>query len=151
MQLYTLNSRMRTSFDNPFVHLPVVSSPLPPSASNLTTRQSVPSSCSDIITPACLEALYGIPTTKATQSSNVLGVSGFIEQYAMFLEGFGDSIHGSFRFANQADLATFLENFRPDLSGTTFNLQTLDDGENPQSENEAGIGMFLTFSGCKFL
>ena len=43
------------------------------------------------------------------------------------------------RFANQADLATFLRNFRPDLEGTTFSLQTLDDGSNPQNENEAGV------------
>ncbi|KAJ7314500.1 family S53 protease [Mycena albidolilacea] len=58
------------------------------------------------------EALYGIPTTPATQTTNRLGVSGFIEQ-----------------FANQADLMQFLTTLRPDMSPmTTFTLQTLDGG-----------------------
>ena len=101
----------------------MVSSPLADVASeqNLTTR-AVPSSCAQTVTPACLQAMYGIPTTSATQSSNVLGVSGFIEQ-----------------FANQADLQTFLRNLRPDLVGTTFSLQTLDGGQNPQDSNQAGV------------
>ncbi|KAL5512352.1 hypothetical protein ACEPAG_3344 [Sanghuangporus baumii] len=111
------------TFENPFAHLPVVSSPLTSAASeqNLTSR-AVPSSCNSLVTPACLQAMYGIPTARATQSSNILGVSGFIEQ-----------------FANSADLQTFLRNFRPDLVGTTFTLQTLDGGQNPQSANEAGV------------
>ena len=57
-----------------------------------------------------------------TDSISQLGVSGFIEQ-----------------FANDADLATFLRGLRPDLEGTTFALQTLDGGENPQNQNEAGV------------
>ena len=70
-----------------------------------------------------MQALYGIPATLATQSSNGLGVSGFIDQ-----------------FAQEADLQTFLANFRPDLPpGTTFSLQTIDDGQNPQGPNDAGI------------
>lgn len=48
---------------------------------NLTSR-AVPASCASTITPACLQALYGIPTTKATQSTNKLAVSGFIDQFA---------------------------------------------------------------------
>ena len=47
-----------------------------------TTDAAVPASCTDTITPTCLKDLYGIPATKATQSTNVLGVSGFIEQFA---------------------------------------------------------------------
>lgn len=50
-------------------------------ATNLTT-DAVPASCASTITPACLQALYGIPTAPATQSSNKLGVSGFIDQFA---------------------------------------------------------------------
>lgn len=46
------------------------------------TARAVPSSCGRTITPACLQALYNIPTTKATESSNTLGVTGFIKQYA---------------------------------------------------------------------
>ncbi|KAJ7668083.1 hypothetical protein B0H17DRAFT_1210146 [Mycena rosella] len=63
-------------------------------------------SCATTITPACLQAIYGIPTIVATQSSNKLGVSGFIGQ-----------------FANQADLKQFLTSFRTDISSaTTFTL-----------------------------
>ncbi|OJT02652.1 Tripeptidyl-peptidase sed3 [Trametes pubescens] len=89
---------------------------------NLTSN-AVPASCATTITPACLQALYGIPTALATQKANTLGVSGFIDQ-----------------FANQADLRAFLTRFRPDLSPTTvFTLQTLDGGQNPQQQANAGI------------
>ena len=50
-------------------------------AVNLTS-DAVPASCATTITPSCLQALYGIPTTPATVSTNQLGVSGFIEQFA---------------------------------------------------------------------
>ncbi|KAI0769638.1 family S53 protease [Trametes elegans] len=111
------------TFPNPFARLPaMVSPPKIKTAVNITS-DAVPASCSETITPACLQALYGIPTTPAKVSSNKLAVSGFIEQ-----------------FANEADLRTFLTNFRPDLpASTTFTLQTLDGGSNPQSADEAGV------------
>ncbi|OJT04995.1 Tripeptidyl-peptidase SED4 [Trametes pubescens] len=84
---------------------------------------TVPASCDEEATPACLQALYGIPSTPATQSSNVLAVSGFIDQ-----------------FANQVDLQTFLKRFRPDMPpSTTFTLQTVDSGQNDQDPSEAGV------------
>ncbi|KAI0745384.1 family S53 protease [Earliella scabrosa] len=90
-------------------------------AVNLTS-DAVPASCNSVVTPACLQALYGIPTAKATVPSNTIGVSGFIQQ-----------------FANNNDLQTFLRNLRPDLAGSTFSLLTLDGGQNPQGTNQAGI------------
>ena len=69
-----------TSFWNPLGHQPTFSTPLS-IPKDIASRQ-VPASCNTTITPACLQALYGIPTTRATQSSNVLGVSGFIGQFA---------------------------------------------------------------------
>lgn len=45
-------------------------------------NSTVASSCANEITPSCLQSLYGIPTTPATQSSNQIGVAGFGEQYA---------------------------------------------------------------------
>ncbi|OSC98853.1 family S53 protease [Trametes coccinea BRFM310] len=88
-----------------------------------TTQATVPASCQSQITPACLQALYGIPIAPATAKTNQLAVSGFIQE-----------------FANQQDLTTFLGSLRPDLpSTTTFSLQTLDDGENPQVLSQAGI------------
>ncbi|KAI0661205.1 family S53 protease [Cubamyces menziesii] len=111
------------TFPNPFGRLPaMIAPPKAKPAVNLTS-DAVPASCATTITPSCLQALYGIPTTPATVSTNQLGVSGFIEQ-----------------FANQADLKTFLTNFRPDIpSTTTFELQTLDGGSNPQSPRQAGV------------
>ncbi|KAF9009885.1 family S53 protease [Cyathus striatus] len=105
-----------TAFDNLSSPPPFVTMPKP-----LVSR-AVNASCNTLVTPGCLQQLYGIPAAKATQKSSTLGVSGFIEQ-----------------FANSADLATFIKGFRPDLVGTTFSLQTLDGGSNPQQAREAGI------------
>ncbi|KDR71935.1 hypothetical protein GALMADRAFT_74434 [Galerina marginata CBS 339.88] len=113
-----------TTFDNPHVHLPFISTPKPPARGPQDLKERATAlSCSSAVTPPCLQAQYGIPTTPATQSSNVLAVSGFIQQ-----------------FANQVDLATFLRVFRPDMSNaTTFTLETLDGGTNPQTKSQAGV------------
>ncbi|KAF7293931.1 Peptidase S53 domain-containing protein [Mycena chlorophos] len=85
--------------------------------------RAVPASCTETITPTCLQDIYGIPSAPGTQASNSLAVAGFSEQ-----------------FANQADLKVFLTSFRPDISpSTTFTLQTLDGGSNPQNRSEAGL------------
>ncbi|RPD63795.1 family S53 protease [Lentinus tigrinus ALCF2SS1-6] len=111
-----------TVFAKPFNGPKFVTPPKIKPAVNLTS-DAVPASCASTVTPACLQALYGIPTTLATVKSNQLGVSGFIDQ-----------------FANQADLRTFLGRLRPDLSSTTtFSLVTLDGGQNSQNINDAGI------------
>ncbi|KAJ7473309.1 Pro-kumamolisin, activation domain-containing protein [Mycena latifolia] len=84
---------------------------------------AVPASCRSIVTPACLQAMYGIPTAKATSSAtNILGVSGYINEYA-----------------NQADLTRFLSALRADLSNSTFTLQTIAGGINDQTLANAGI------------
>jgi tripeptidyl-peptidase-1 len=48
-------------------------------------RAVPPDSCKaadDSLTPACLQTLYGIPTTPATQTSSTLLVTGYTEQWA---------------------------------------------------------------------
>ncbi|KAJ7806645.1 family S53 protease [Mycena olivaceomarginata] len=83
----------------------------------------LPDSCTSTINPACLQELYRIPTIPATQKSNTLGVAGFIDEWA-----------------NQADLTTFLTRDRPDInSSTSFALETLDGGSNPQNRSQAGV------------
>ena len=78
-----LISRLSPRFPNPFSKVPVFSTPAKASVTQANlTSDAVPASCANTITPACLQALYNIPTTRATQSSNVLAVSGFIEQFA---------------------------------------------------------------------
>ncbi|EJF58006.1 family S53 protease [Dichomitus squalens] len=112
------------TFPNPYSHLPVFQSPVKKTAEIQNfTAGAIPSSCSSTITPACLQAIYNIPTTAATESSNQLGVTGFIDQYA-----------------NKKDLKTFLKKYRTDISSsTTFTLQTLDGGSNSQTGSKAGV------------
>ncbi|THH18975.1 hypothetical protein EW146_g2121 [Bondarzewia mesenterica] len=87
---------------------PLTAIPIPKSivkGSNLTSN-GVPSSCSSNITPSCLQAMYGIPTTVATESSNELA----------------------------SDLTSFLTSFRTDLSSsTTFTLDSVDGGQDDQT------------------
>ncbi|KAI0085899.1 family S53 protease [Irpex rosettiformis] len=108
------------SFPNPKGRHPVVHSV----STNNDTRRAADATCSSSgITPACVQSLYGVPATIAKNSKSQLAVSGFIEQ-----------------FAQQKDLTTFLQKFRTDLPSTTaFTLQTLDGGQNPQGNNEAGV------------
>ncbi|KAF8488528.1 family S53 protease [Gautieria morchelliformis] len=96
---------------------PLILTPVP------QTTNAVPASCATLVTPACLEAQYGIPASVPSQTASQIGVSGFIQQ-----------------FAQEADLKSFLTTFRTDLSPTTtFALQTLDGGTNTQSAAKAGI------------
>jgi tripeptidyl-peptidase-1 len=45
-------------------------------------KRALPTSCKTQMSPTCLQQLYGIPTTSATQKKNSIGVSGFIDQWA---------------------------------------------------------------------
>ncbi|RDX50081.1 family S53 protease-like protein [Lentinus brumalis] len=73
--------------------------------------------CAEAITPQCLQALYNIPTEPATQSSNTMVVSSFVDS-----------------FASKADLSTFLSDFRPDISrDISFDVTSLNGGENDES------------------
>ncbi|KAJ7628256.1 subtilisin-like protein [Mycena polygramma] len=77
-----------------------------------------------VVTPSCLQHLYGIPTAPATQKSSKLLVTGYIGQ-----------------FAQEADLKKqFLTLTRPDIPpNTMFTLLTTDNGTNPQGATHAGI------------
>ncbi|KAJ7473640.1 subtilisin-like protein [Mycena galericulata] len=67
-----------------------------------------------IVTPTCLQQLYGIPSTLATQKHNKILVTGY----------FGAS-------PNRTDLA-----FRPDIPpNTTFDLITIDNAMNQDPED----------------
>ncbi|KAJ7160487.1 family S53 protease-like protein [Mycena filopes] len=79
------------------------------------------------ITPACLQALYGIPTTPATQSNNALLVTGYVDQWPQTLD-------------LKASTTSRLSQFRPDIpSNTTYSLLSVDDGIDPQGPFEAGV------------
>ncbi|KAJ6527418.1 family S53 protease [Mycena capillaripes] len=105
-----------------------------PSVLNLTSKEvskrastntSVSADCraSASWTPACLQELYGIPSTPPQPAANSFGVSGFQNG-----------------FANKRDLKQFLETYRPDMNpNTTFDLITLDGGINNQLPADVGI------------
>ncbi|KAJ7447479.1 subtilisin-like protein [Mycena latifolia] len=74
-----------------------------------------------IITPTCLQKIYGIPSAPATQKNNKILVTGYL----------GVS-------PNQTDLSTFLKQFRPDIPpNTTFNMITIDNATNQDPEDVA--------------
>ncbi|KAJ6522196.1 hypothetical protein DFH09DRAFT_1372758 [Mycena vulgaris] len=76
-----------------------------------------------LVPRACLEELYGIPSTPPQPAANLFGVSGFQNG-----------------FTNERDLKPFLETYRPDMNpNTTFDLITLDGGINNQRPADAGI------------
>ncbi|KAJ4490304.1 subtilisin-like protein [Lentinula aciculospora] len=81
------------------------------------------SKCNDTVTPACLQSLYGLPTTPIKSTTNsTIGVSAFGGQDA-----------------NKADLKSFFKLFRTDMpSNTTFATQLLDDATNSQNISDAG-------------
>ncbi|KAF7973164.1 hypothetical protein HWV62_15843 [Athelia sp. TMB] len=77
----------------------------------------VPGSCNTTVTPACIQAMYGLPTALATQSTNGIAVAGTISQWPQF-----------------ADLKMFLTEERPDLNpNTTFTVDLIANGTDPQS------------------
>ncbi|KAJ7513255.1 family S53 protease-like protein [Mycena galericulata] len=105
-----------TSFSNPFA------APKPQALPTKNSKRDIDPTCADITTISCLLAEYGLPTTPATQTNNVLGVSGYQNE-----------------FANFNDLKDFLAEFRPDLPATTkFDVQLLDGGSNTQVREFAG-------------
>ncbi|KAH9920671.1 Pro-kumamolisin, activation domain-containing protein [Fomitopsis serialis] len=82
----------------------------------------VAAACGSTVTPACLQSLYGIPATPATEPSNTLGVTGYF-----------------YEWANKADLESFFSQYRTDMSpSTTYSLEALDGGSDPQDIDEAG-------------
>ena len=136
-----------TSFSGPSKRSPVLALESSIQKRELKERATAPSSCGTQITPACLQALYNIPATPANgTSAGGIGVTGMGDQYA-------NQVRLSFRSffhiphmlicvcgTLQADLTTFLQNYRSDIpSSTTFNLTSVDGGTNDQTPANAGV------------
>ncbi|KAJ4485897.1 subtilisin-like protein [Lentinula aciculospora] len=94
------------------------------SSTKVSTRaNTAPESCETLVPPSCLQSLYGIPSTPATQSSNILGVSSLQSNWAL-----------------ESDLEAFLTEYRPDMSpNTTFTLISVENGTNPQGTGDASF------------
>lgn len=121
--------------------LPVVSLVVHPVQTESFVSNAVPASCDTAITPACLQAIYGIPATLATQPTNQLGVSGFLQQFANQADLTVSAEHPHALYTSQLICnQTFLKQLRRDLSSnTSFGLQTLDGGQNLQDPSQAGV------------
>ncbi|KAJ7613070.1 family S53 protease [Roridomyces roridus] len=111
-----------------FVHPTVAfTMPLRKSGSGVSVVRSrkrvadVAASCATTMTPSCIQSMYSIPTTKSTSVNNILGVSGYLDEWV-----------------NSQDLRAFLTTNRPALINSTFNLQLVDGGQNLQSIFDAG-------------
>ena len=59
------------------VQVKAIQPPAAVSKRSRSRRADIPAECAQVITPACLQAIYNIPATPATASGNSLGVSGF--------------------------------------------------------------------------
>ncbi|KAA1473170.1 family S53 protease [Dentipellis sp. KUC8613] len=100
----------------------LMSPALPTPMSNHSTRASLPASCNEKMTPACLLELYSIPTTLAPSQNSRLVVTSYQNQWIL-----------------SSDLQQFLEMYRTDLdSSTTFTLQTTAGGQNVQVPGQIG-------------
>ncbi|KIJ38024.1 hypothetical protein M422DRAFT_259419 [Sphaerobolus stellatus SS14] len=89
---------------------------------------AVPTSCNTVVTPACLQALYGLPASVPQQNVNQIDVGGFNNQ-----------------FVQSADLKSFLSLLRTDInSNPNFSFVGVDGGTNSQSPAVAG-GVPTTF------
>ncbi|TFY65282.1 hypothetical protein EVJ58_g2063 [Rhodofomes roseus] len=109
------------SFPDPNGTPPLVGFPQVPERRSILNDTAGPCANTSGITPACLQSLYSLPTTPATHGS-AIAVAGYVGQWPQ-----------------RADLMTFLEDARPDMSpSTTYNLVTLDGGIDPQN-GSAGI------------
>ncbi|KZT71773.1 family S53 protease [Daedalea quercina L-15889] len=103
------------SFPNPYGYMPVTDVSFSGLAANVA---SGPCNIS-LVTPACLQWLYGIPTTPAVSDGNGIAVTGYIQQWPQ---------------------ETFLEEHRPDIDPTTtWTFVSLDGGTDPQIPADAGI------------
>ncbi|KAI0780145.1 subtilisin-like protein [Fomes fomentarius] len=89
------------------------------STTSASSRRPVPTitpdeSCKTKITPECIQAIYNVPNTPASNNKSNLFVASFVNESA-----------------DPKDLQTFLEQFRPDIEGdASFAVQSVNGGSN---------------------
>ncbi|KAJ3261974.1 hypothetical protein HK103_003817 [Boothiomyces macroporosus] len=80
------------------------------------------SSCDNGVTPQCLNDLYNIGGYTPSSSKSIVGVTGYLGQYA-----------------NQADLSQFLQSYQPNAASSySFSTVLVNGGTNPQDSGSAG-------------
>ncbi|KAH8992221.1 subtilisin-like protein [Lactarius akahatsu] len=92
---------------------------------NITSAVTPSTLCDAVMTPECVQLLYKIPGTLASQSSNKLAAQASFK---------------NLQIGPISGLLEILEIYRTDLSpDKTFTLQTIDGGTNSQTLDEAGV------------
>ncbi|KAJ7059142.1 family S53 protease-like protein [Mycena amicta] len=109
------------SFAPPLAKLPNVKASAP-SVKRRHASRTVPASCAETATVACLQDFYNLPRTPATHSSqgNILGVPAW-----------------GMNYLNDADLTQYLETFTPSLVGSNYTLVEIFGGQNDQRVDSA--------------
>ncbi|KAF3491078.1 tripeptidyl-peptidase 1 [Arthroderma uncinatum] len=103
--------------------------PLTKDLESMSVEEFAASNCRSLVTTACLRELYGLGD-RVTQArdDNILGVSGFLEEYAQY-----------------RDLELFLSRFEPSAKGFNFSEGLIAGGKNTQggsgSSTEANLDM----------
>ena len=122
-----------TSFENPNMRLTPLPNPIP------VEKRDVPAACNSTITPACLQDLYGIPATPATEKSNTLLVTSYQSQWVQQVDIQVSVFVYLYDPVLNILLQEFLAQFRPDMSSTTpYTVQYVDGGLDPQEAYDAG-------------
>ncbi|KAL4897740.1 peptidase S8/S53 domain-containing protein [Aspergillus ambiguus] len=93
----------------------------------ILTEADLSGNCSTTITPECLRELYRINDTNPhPDPRNILGISGFLEEYARY-----------------DDFYEFMQRFGPDLHDANFSVEYINGGLNlqdsAQSSTEAAL------------
>lgn len=84
--------------------------------------------CNQAITPACIQALYGVPPGRTSSSSNKMGIFEYYDAY------------------DQPDLDAFWANYYPSIKkGTGPKLASIDGGQAPVAQVNAGGESILDF------
>ncbi|KIP08326.1 hypothetical protein PHLGIDRAFT_117314 [Phlebiopsis gigantea 11061_1 CR5-6] len=92
----------------------------------------VDASCNTTITVSCLKQLYNaVGYTPLNNTGNQIAATGYLDQ-----------------FADLADLQSFFAEEVPDAVGSTFDLVSINGGQNDQSEpgGEANLGEYTQFA-----
>ena len=89
----------------------------PPWSNYSPDPHSLDDSCSSVVTPGCLRALYGVYDTQAHPNpQNTLGMSGFLDQYARY-----------------DDFYSFMRAYSPHENEANFTVVSINGGLNEQN------------------
>lgn len=89
----------------------------------VTTVEDLAAGCGTVVTPDCLRDLYGLDNTTAKPDPrNLLGIAGFLEQYARY-----------------SDLFHFMQTYAPGQTDANFTVVSINGGQNDQNSSRNSV------------